>query len=91
MLAGIISPEEYRIFTAFQQHINEDPVIKELNAKILEHTKELQRLRAEASAVRDKLVAANPEVLAIRDKIMTVMHPHAGPGPTPMPGPVKSN
>ena len=81
MLEGIISPEEYRKYIAFQQHINEDPALKEL-----------RRLRAEATAVREKLISANPEVMAIRDKISgAVMHLLPSTGSTLMPMPVKSN
>lgn len=92
MLEGIISPEEYRKYIAFQQHINEDPALKELDAKISDHLKELRRLRAEATAVREKLISANPEVMAIRDKISgAVMHLLPSTGSTLMPVPVKSN
>ncbi len=88
MLEGIVSHEEYRKYTAFQQQISEDPVIKELNAKIAEQARELQRLRGEASAARERLISANPEIVAIRDKIMTLMHVRASGGPMPMPVPV---
>jgi hypothetical protein len=91
-LEGIISAEEYRKYVTFQQHINEDPALKELDAKISDHLKELRRLRAEATAVRERLISANPEVMAIRDKISgAVMHLLPGTGSTLMPMPVKSN
>ena len=41
MLTGIISPEEFEKFTAFQQQIGDDPAIRELNAKIAVLHKEL--------------------------------------------------
>jgi uncharacterized coiled-coil DUF342 family protein len=88
MLAGIITPEEYRTYVEFQQHLNDDPAIREMNAKIAEAAKELQRLRAEAGAVRERLTDANWEIKTIRDKIMSVMRPRAGSGPSPMPAPI---
>jgi uncharacterized small protein (DUF1192 family) len=101
MLQGVISADEYKEFTAFQQHVNDDPALKEINAKIATLAKELQQLRAEATATREKLIAANPEIKAIQDKIMSVMHTRGGPqpntmpmprsGPMPMPLPAKPN
>jgi len=97
MLQGIISADEYKAYTAFQQQINEDPAIKEINAKLAKLTKEIQQLRTKANATREKLISANPEIKAIRDKIMEAMHARASkvspamPMPGPMPGPIKSN
>jgi hypothetical protein len=98
MLAGVITPEEYQTFISFQQHLNEDPSIKALNARISELSKELQQLHREAFAMREQLWAANPEIKAIREKIMTVNRPRGSFGPTPKPvppapsvAPVKNN
>ena len=93
MLQGIISADEYKAYTTFQQQINEDSAIKEINAKLAKLTKEIQQLRTEANATREKLISANPEIKAIRDKIMDAMHARAGnvSPAMPMPGPSKSN
>ena len=91
MLEGVISHEEYRKYVAYQQQISADPALKELEARIEDQIKELRRLRAEATAAREKLISANPEIMAIRDKINGVMM-HFGPSPGSkfMPTPVKS-
>jgi len=88
MLQGIISDDEFKQYTAFQQQINEDPAIKDINAKIAKLSKELQQLRAEANATREKLVAANPEIKKIQDKITTALHARTSNGPMPMPMPM---
>jgi uncharacterized coiled-coil protein SlyX len=91
MLTGIISPEEFEKFTAFQQQIGDDPAIKELNAKIAVLHKELLQLQAEARAVREKLISANPEMKVIRDKIMSAGHARTGTTPNSMPLPTPAN
>jgi len=88
---SILSPEELQKYTAFQQQLNDDPAIKELNAKIVAVNKELHQLQAESRALHEKLLAANPEIKAIRDKIMTAAHVRTGTGPGPIAVPAKSN
>ena len=102
-LNGIISPEEYAKYRAFQQQISQDPAFQELHARIVAQNKELQRLQAEANALREKLIAANPEIKAIQDKIFAAGHNHPRPmpatmpsnllppGPIPAPAPAKTN
>jgi len=92
MFQGIITDEEYKTFTAFQQQLNSDPAIKAINDKIAKLSQELQKLHAEASATREKLIAANPEVKAIQNKIAAAMRTRMAPGPAgpssmPMPMP----
>ena len=70
---------------AFQQQINEDPAIKELNAKVAKLTKEIQQVRGDIYATREKLIAANPEMKKIQDKIMASMQSRMNNGPIPMP------
>ncbi len=91
MLQGVVSPEEYRDYIEFQHQLDDDPAIKELNAKIVEVTKELRQLRVESSTLREKLTGANPKIEAIREKLISAMRPHFGSGPVPMPVPAKSN
>lgn len=92
MFEGIISHEEYRKYVTFQEHVDEDPAIKELNAEITGHMKEVRRLRAQTNAMREKLISANPEIKAIRDKISgAVIRFSTGARSMPMPVPVKSN
>jgi len=93
MLQGILSDEEYKTYNAFQLHLNEDPAIKEINTRIAKLAKELQQLRMEANATREKLIAANPEIKAIQEKIATAMRSRASVGPVPMPAsaPTKGN
>ena len=87
MLQGIISNEEFKQYTAFQQQINDDPALKEIAAKIANLTKEIQQLRAEANATREKLIAANPEIKKIQEKITAAIHSRSNNGPMPMPSP----
>jgi hypothetical protein len=89
MLAGVITPEEYRKYSEFQQHLSDAPAIQELEAKIRTRVKELQQLRAETNAARERLIAANPEVLAIREKISAALFVHPGAGPVILPVPTK--
>lgn len=92
MPQSILTAEESRAYIAFQQQINEDPAIKAINAKIEKLTKEIQQLRSEASATRERLVSSNPEIKKIQDKITTAMQPRvpAGASPMPMPAPNKT-
>ena len=85
MLEGIVSPEEYQKYTAFQEHLNANPEIRQLNAQILELVREERRLRAEANALREKLMAANPEIMAIRAKFAALTVPGGGPPVSPVP------
>jgi len=89
MLVGVISPEEYRRYSEFQQHLSDDPALKELETKIRARLKELQQIRAEANAVRERLIAANPEALAIRAKITAALFARTGAGPALLPVPAK--
>lgn len=84
-LAGIITQEEFNKYTEFQQKLNDDPSVKELNAKISEHIKAIKQLQTEAHAMREQLIAANAEIKAIRDKIMAAGHNHTGSGAGPVP------
>ena len=88
MPQSIISADESKTYTAFQQQINEDPAIKDLHAKIAKLTKEIQQLRLEANAAREKLIASNPEIKKIQDKITAAMQTRAPNGAAPMPLPV---
>ena len=88
MLQGVISADEFKTYTAFQQQVNEDPAIKDIEAKIAKLTKDIQRLRMEANATRERLIASHPEIKVIQDKIMTAMPARALQGPAPMPMPV---
>ena len=90
VLSGIISQEEYAKFTAFQQQLNDDPTIKALNASITGHIKALQQLQTEVHAAREKLIAANPDIKAIRDKMMSAGRAGAGSAQIPVPVPAKS-
>ena len=85
-LNGIITPEEGAKLQAFQQQLSQDPAVKEMNARIGAQIKELQHLQAEANALREKLIAANPEIKAIQDKIIAAGRAHARPMPFMMPG-----
>ena len=85
MLQGVISADENKAYMAFQQQINEDPAIKELNAKVAKLTKEIQQVRGDIYATREKLIAANPEMKKIQDKIMASMQSRMNNGPIPMP------
>jgi len=86
---SMISSEDFSKYSAFQQQLNQDPAIKALNEKVSVHIREIQLLQAEANALRDKLISANPEIAAIRDKIAIAMRAHASNGPIPLPLPAK--
>lgn len=90
MLQGIVSADELKKHTAFQQQTYDDPAIKEINAKIAKLTQEIQQLRTEANATREKLISANPEMKKIHDKITAAMRTRSG-GSGPMPVPISNN
>lgn len=87
MLQGVISAEEQKKYSAYLQQINDDPSLKEINAKISKLAKEIQQLRMEANTVREKLISANPEIKKIQDKISATMRARSSNGPMPMPMP----
>jgi uncharacterized coiled-coil DUF342 family protein len=87
MMKGTLSPDEFKQFMTFQQQINDDPALKTISTKIAQLTKEIQLLRAEANATREKLTAANPEIQKIADKMKAAMSAGTGKGPMPMPMP----
>jgi len=90
-LPGNITAEEFEKYSAFQQKLNDDPKIKELNAQIADHLKEVRRLQANLHAARDQAMLADPEIKAIRDKLMSAAHsPGGGPGSPPA-FPLKTN
>lgn len=90
MPPGNVSADELKKYSAFQQQINEEPAIKDLMVKIAKLTQEIQQLRAETNAIREKLTAANPEMKKIQDKITSAMRTRTTNGPMPLLAPAPS-